>query len=222
MANVGLGNVPTPLNVGVDQAFQGLPQIDGVNRVGKGWNEFVLYADTNYINEFGVLPEYYYVYIGMTWDNGSEEVLTEEGAVKGLFIRNYVDSSVEGFYCVRRNNAYYNWLCESTVITEFNFDPVIPQLPINKEMTSWWVCGVEDRNTYTQAQCRQNLVTEDEEPITGRIRYDPELNVEFWGYTFDSTTSKWEQGGVFSLAGAHEMVTFAATTLILVSLSITF
>ena len=92
MSNVGLGNVPPPLlNFGVDTAFQGLPQIEGVNRVGKGWNEFVLYGDTTYTNEFGVVPEFYYLYVGMTWDDGNDRVLTEEGALKGLFVRNFND-----------------------------------------------------------------------------------------------------------------------------------
>ena len=125
--------------------------MNGVNRIGKGWNEFVLYGDTRFENEFNVLPFYYYLYIGMTWDNGNDEVLTDEGATKGLFVRNFVDSAVEGFYCTRRNNAYYNWLCESSVIDPFYFEVNVPRLPINKEMTSWWLCGVEDRNTYTQA-----------------------------------------------------------------------
>ena len=152
MSNVGLGNVPPPLlTFGVDNAFQGLPQMEGVNRVGKGWNEFVLYGDTTYNNEFGVVPEFYYLYVGMTWDDGSDEVLTEEGALKGLFIRNFNDLSVEGFYCMRRNESYYNWECKSSIISEFYFDPTEPRLPINKEMNSWWVCGAEDRNTYTQA-----------------------------------------------------------------------
>ena len=48
MTNVGLGNVPPPLDYGVLDAFQGLPQIKGVNKVGKGWNEFVLYGDSTY------------------------------------------------------------------------------------------------------------------------------------------------------------------------------
>ena len=46
MTNVGLGNVPPPLEYGVLDAFQGLPAMPNVNNVNKGWNEFVLYGDT--------------------------------------------------------------------------------------------------------------------------------------------------------------------------------
>ena len=154
MVNVGLANVPPPLDHGVLDQFQGLPQIEGVNRVGKGWNEFVLYGDVTAENSFEVFPEYYYFYVGMTWDDGEGRVLTQENAGKGIFFRNFIDYSVEGFYCYRDNLAYHNWLCESNSISAFNWDPEVTRMPLNREHNSRWTCGVEDRNTYTQAQCK--------------------------------------------------------------------
>ena len=151
MTNVGLANVPPPLDYNVFEDFQGLPQIPGVNRVGKGWNEFVLYGDPEAENLYEVLPEYYYIYIGMTWDDGNNRVLEKEGAGKGLFLENSVNGMVEGFYCLRDSSAYFNWLCHSVKIDSFYWDPSVPRMPINREETSWWTCGVEDRNTYTQA-----------------------------------------------------------------------
>ena len=91
----------------------------------------------------------------MTWVNENRGgVLQEDGAGRGLFFQNSVDYSVEGWYCTRDNTAYYNWLCESTHISSFYWDPRSDRMPINRRETSWWICGAEDRNTYTQAQCR--------------------------------------------------------------------
>ena len=75
MSNAGLANVPPPLNHDVIDDFQGLPEIEGVNKVGKGWNEFVLYGDVTTTNPFGVEPQYYFLYVGMTWDDGTGRVL---------------------------------------------------------------------------------------------------------------------------------------------------
>ena len=84
-----------------------------MNKVGKGWNEFVLYGDVSTENTFSVSPQYYYLYIGMTWDDGNGYVLEKEGAGKGLFFKNEFDFSIEGFLCRRDANSYFNWLCES-------------------------------------------------------------------------------------------------------------
>ena len=75
MSNVGLANVPPPLTHNVIDDFQGLPLIPNVNSIGKGWNEFVLYGDVSTSNDFEVDPLYYYLYIGMTWDDGEGFVL---------------------------------------------------------------------------------------------------------------------------------------------------
>ena len=95
-------------------------------------------------------------------------------------------------------------------------------MPVNKVQTSYWQCGVEDRNTYTQAQCRQNLPSEDEESPLGRIRYDPEANVQFWGSSYDGGALQWHKVGLFSLAGANSLVTVAAASIATLALSITF
>ena len=131
--------------------------------VGKGWNEFVLYGDVNTANSFNVTPQYYYLYIGMTWDDGNGYVLKEEGAGKGLFFKNEFDYSVEGFLCHRKNSHYFGWVCESYYMSEFFFDENSDWMPYNRTPTSWWICGAEDRISYTQAQCRQQLVQESEE-----------------------------------------------------------
>ena len=87
----------------------------------------------------------------MAWDNGAEVVVTWEGDVRGLFVQNSVDGSLEGWYCMRDQQAAYNWDCKSAKIDEYFFDPKSNQFPIQRELTSWWECGVEDKKTYTQA-----------------------------------------------------------------------
>mmetsp|Transcript_42723 Transcript_42723/g.56402 ORF Transcript_42723/g.56402 Transcript_42723/m.56402 type:complete len:88 (+) Transcript_42723:210-473(+) len=87
----------------------------------------------------------------MTWDDGNGRVLQEEGAGKGLFFKNEFDFSLEGFYCYRKSLSYYNWLCESTKIDEFYFEPEVSRMPYNRTPTSYWICGAEDRKSYTQA-----------------------------------------------------------------------
>ena len=111
----------------------------------------------------------------MTWDNGEGGKLTEEGAGRGLFFRNFIDDSVEGFFCTRDNASYFNWLCESLHISSYYWNPTVNRMPVNISKNSWWTCGVEDRNTYTQAQCRQQLIVDGEESSTEveRFRYNP-------------------------------------------------
>ena len=87
---------------------------------------------------------FYNFYVGMTWDNGRQGVLTDEGAARGLFFKNKLTDMYEGFYCTRNNVSYFNWLCESYVIDEYYWDPETSRLPVNIEKNSWWICGVED------------------------------------------------------------------------------
>ena len=72
------------VSLALGQLGDGLNIFQGIYLVGKGWNEFVLYAETNLSNEFSVYPEFYYLYVGMTWDNGFDRVLDEPGAGRGL------------------------------------------------------------------------------------------------------------------------------------------
>ena len=120
----------------------------------------------------------------MTWDDGNDRVLTKEGHGRGIFFKNDILGSVEGFYCVRDNSSYFGWLCESSIISEYQFRPEQNRMPSNREITSWWTCGAEDYNTYTQAYCRQQQVPEAEERDYQRVRYDNEMNLEMWGLTF--------------------------------------
>ena len=154
MTNVGLANVPPPLDYNVLDAFQPLPRIKGVNAVDKGWNEFVLYGVDDHKNDFSVDPTFYYFYVGMTWDNDNGGVLDTQGAGRGLFFKNFRDDSVEGFFCTRENTSYFNWLCDSVKFSSYYWDPTVNRMPVNRENNAWWTCGVEDKNTYTQAQCR--------------------------------------------------------------------
>ena len=48
-------------------------------------------------------------------------------------------------------------------MSEFYFEPEVNRMPYNRTPTSWWMCGAEDMKSYTQAQCRQQLVNENEE-----------------------------------------------------------
>ena len=110
--NVGLRNVPPPIWGDNLPNFQALPSLPGVNRVGKGYNEYVLYGESYENSELDIFPNYYYFYVGMTWDNGSERLLTADGHGKGLFFKNYILGDVEGFYCTRNNEAYFKWDCD--------------------------------------------------------------------------------------------------------------
>ena len=184
MTNVGLGAVPAPIEFDLDN-FQGIPQMDGVNRVGKGYNEFVLYGERERYEELKLGGLYYYLYVAMSWDNGNGGVLKDEGAGKGLFFKNNYTDITEGWYCTRDSSAYFNWLCEGTKISEAYWAPEIEEMPNDRAMTSWWVCGVEDFKTYTQAQCKQQLIEEADFGTDQRVRYGDEMNLEFWGLSFE-------------------------------------
>ena len=70
------------------------------------------------------------------------------------------------------------------------------------------------------------MPSEDEETSLGRVRYDPEVNLEFWAATFTESTFEWVNVGTFSLAGASDLIAKTATTAaalaLLGSLSIAF
>ena len=121
----------------------------------KGYNEFVLYGEYMYYDEIKLGASYYYFYTAMSWDNGENGVLEEEGAGRGLFFGNTSTDIVEGWYCDREPSNYFNWECHSTKIHYSNWHPEVGEMPDNRSSTSWWECGVEDKRTYTQAQCRQ-------------------------------------------------------------------
>ena len=201
--NVGLRNVPPPIWENNLDNFQAVPSIPGVNRVGKGYNEYVLYGESSENELLAIKPAYYYFYVGMTWDNGEEGLITTDGYGKGLFFKNYVLGYAEGFFCTRNNEAYFKWDCESTMITEFNFRPEESRMPSDREITSWWECGAEDYNTYTQLQCRSQQVPESEERDFLRVSYDAQMNLEFWGLSFTTSELEWVYGGEYVLKGAY-------------------
>ena len=125
--------------------------MEGVNKVGRGYNEYVLYGVREYFDELELGASYYYFYTGMSWDNGSNGVLTEEGAGKGLFFKNHYTDIIEGWYCMRDDSQYFNWDCDGAMILEHYWQPEVDEMPLNRIATSWWECGVEDKNSYTQA-----------------------------------------------------------------------
>ena len=90
----------------------------------KGWNEYVLYGEdfNSALLDLKNQP-FYYLYTGMTWDDGEEGVITADGDGKGLFIQNFEDNSVEGWYCIRNSEALYNWDCRSARIDSYFFEP---------------------------------------------------------------------------------------------------
>ena len=150
MPNVGLAAVPPPITFGLEN-FQGIPQMNGINQARKGYNEYVLYGEKIYYEELSAPASYYYFYVAMTWDNGENGVLTDEGAGRGLFFKNVYTDNVEGFYCTRDKMAFFNWECVSSKINGSSWAPEVEEMPDQRTMTSWWVCGVEDKSTYTQA-----------------------------------------------------------------------
>ena len=54
--NVGLKNVPAPIWDDNLQNFQALPVMEGVNRTGKGYNEYVLYGELSENEQLGIYP----------------------------------------------------------------------------------------------------------------------------------------------------------------------
>lgn len=98
---------------------------------------------------------YYYLYTALTWQNPSTNLpVTHDNAAYGLFIQNYVDFTVEGWMCEIAPYSQRGWLCESFSIPYDDFDPWSEKMPLGRVPNSWWECGCEDKNTYTQAFCR--------------------------------------------------------------------
>ena len=125
MTNLGLAGVPAPLNYTNVNHFQGLPEMGNTTVSYKGWNEFVLYGQ-----EFTsqVLPNIkrqktYYLYTAMTFDNGEESPISTDGDGKGLFVQNYLDMSLDGWYCIHDSSNLYGWSCYSATIPAEYFEP---------------------------------------------------------------------------------------------------
>ena len=148
MPNVGLAGVPAPVDFGIEN-FQGIPRMDGVNNPRKGYNEFVLYGEKLYYDELELPASYYYFYVAMSWDNGSNGILTDEGAGRGIFFRNSYNDVIEGWFCTRDESNYFNWDCKGSKIHESHWQPEYNEMPDDRRETSWWTCGVEDKRTYT-------------------------------------------------------------------------
>ena len=146
----------------------------------------------------------------MNWDNGEERLIDTPGDTKGLFLENYTDGSIEGWYCVKDETAMYGWSCYSAKIEAEYFDPEDTIFPTHRHENSWWECGCEDKKTYTQASCRELMVFEGEAKLYDRVRYDPETNLIFWGLSITNGEAMWVRGGERSLAGGSSLVTAAA------------
>ena len=103
--------------------------MDGVNNLRKGYNEFVLYGEKLYYDELKLPAAYYYLYVGMTWDNGDNGILTEDGAGRGLFFRNSDIDNIEGFYCTRDETKFFDWDCVGSVISANVWEPENNEMP---------------------------------------------------------------------------------------------
>ena len=102
MTNSGLASIHPPVDLVDVSLFQALPSnMTGVNVPYKGYNEFVLYGQNLNGTDLGLKNSspFYYLYVGMTWDDGLEHVIQNDGDGKGLFFRNYNDFTLEGFWC---------------------------------------------------------------------------------------------------------------------------
>ena len=69
MSNFGLSLIPAPESEFDLQSYQGLYQVDGLNNIGKGWNEFLLYGDDFTVDLVELTGEFYYFYTAMTWND---------------------------------------------------------------------------------------------------------------------------------------------------------
>lgn len=109
------------------------------------------------------------------------------------------------------------WLCESFSIPPEEFDPFSDKLPLGRLPNSWWECGCEDMNTYTQAFCREPLIGIDEQDSLNRIRYASATNVVLWTVYSTEGSLIWNQVQEMQVLGAMtSQLMLAATALALV------
>ena len=85
-------------------------------------------------------------------------------------------------------------------------------MPVERFVNSWWECGCENMNTYTQAFCRQNLVGVDEQEQLQRIRYAVDTNVLIWTVRQSEEDVKWDFQGRFQVLGALSLGLTTAIT----------
>lgn len=121
------------------------------------------------------------MYTALTWyDPKTNRPIEEPGAAYGVFFQNTVDESLDGWLCEYAPQSQYGWLCSSYWIPAYAFKEDANRLPIDKERTSWWECGCENMQTYTQAFCREPLVGFNEQVDTQRLRYYKNSRGTLW------------------------------------------
>ena len=92
-----------------------------------------------------------------------------------------------------------------------HFDPTNSlDMPVERKVNSWWECGCENMNTYTQAFCKQNLVGVDEQENLQRIRYKVDTNMLIWTVRQTEEDVKWDFAGRFQVLGALSISLSAA------------
>ena len=61
--------------------------MNGINVDYKGYNEYVLYGQNLNSTNLGLSQQtFYYLYTGMTFDDGNENVILNDGDARGLFV----------------------------------------------------------------------------------------------------------------------------------------
>ena len=98
-------------------------------------------------------------------------------------------------------------MCTSFTIPANEFDPKAQDLPIHRVMNSWWECGCEYRNTYTQAFCRSAQIGEDEQARLNRVRYSKDTNVNLWSVRQTESNLEWTNIRQYQVLAAIETQT---------------
>ena len=60
----------------------------------------------------------------MSWDNGQSGLIKEAGVGRGLFFRNDIDLSMEGWLCESKPLTLFGWECLSVYFPPEAFDDV--------------------------------------------------------------------------------------------------
>ena len=115
-SNVGLYRVKSPVDIPYNLSMmQHLfeEKIQGFTST-QGYNDFVLYGEefhstTLKIDTYGI----YNFFTSMSWDNGAGDLIKEPGTGRGLFFRNDIDLSMEGWLCESRPLTLFGWECVS-------------------------------------------------------------------------------------------------------------
>ena len=164
---------------------------------------------------------------------------------RGLFFRNDIDLSMEGWLCEARPLTLFGWECIGIYFPPEAFGDVangayikkegeeedayvnaegkplprkLPNIfPKNRKVTGNWTCGVENLGDYTQANCKSDQPP-DNRAIPNRFRYTPDFNMNFYGLKYDKKSLEWFSIGRRALQSAESLMVGASIAVSLLTL----